>query len=221
MFRLENYTSTLLERIIDFYANRLLYVGLQGSYLRNDATEDSDIDIMVVIESITVEDLEHYKKILIGIGNYEKSCGFICGKEDLINWNTLEICHLLHTTKNLYGQLSDFIPLYTKSNIKDFIKLSVGNLYHELCHRYIHSDYEKNIMKLPNTCKSIFFIMQNLYYYRYSIFINSKDELLKALTGTDNEVLNLAILLQEKNLYDFVYTFNLLFSWCQLTLKSL
>ncbi|MBQ9141799.1 MAG: nucleotidyltransferase domain-containing protein [Lachnospiraceae bacterium] len=31
----------------DEFGDRLLYVGLQGSYLRGEATESSDIDIMV------------------------------------------------------------------------------------------------------------------------------------------------------------------------------
>ena len=28
------------------------------------------------------------------IGWYEKSCGFICGKEDLATWNTLEVAKI-------------------------------------------------------------------------------------------------------------------------------
>ena len=50
---------------------------------------------MAVIDNLTVEDLKTYQKALVSVGNFDKSCGFICGKADLEHWNPLEICHLL------------------------------------------------------------------------------------------------------------------------------
>lgn len=35
-----------------------MYIGLQGSYLRNEETKNSDIDIMAVIDNLSVEDLK-------------------------------------------------------------------------------------------------------------------------------------------------------------------
>ena len=210
MFRIEDYTVKLLAQLKGAYADRLLYVGLQGSFLRNEANENSDIDIMVVIDNLTAQDFAQYQKALIAIGDYEKSCGFICGKDDLANWNKLEICHLLHTTRDIYGVLSNYLPEYTTEDVRSYIKLSVGNLYHELCHRYVHSDPENNIKMLPITCKQIFFIMQNLYYYKNQVFFNSKHELLTHLTGIDAEVLSVSLSLQSSEEYDFDYTLNLL-----------
>ena len=72
------------------FGGRLLYVGLQGSYLRGEATENSDIDIMVIIENLSVQDLDSYKKIIMKMEHYKKSCGFICGIEEFsrgIRWN--------------------------------------------------------------------------------------------------------------------------------------
>ena len=48
MFRVDEYISSLIELLKIAYGDRLLYIGLQGSYLRGEATENSDIDIMVV-----------------------------------------------------------------------------------------------------------------------------------------------------------------------------
>ena len=162
MFKLEKYINDLICECKNIFGERLLYVGLQGSYLRKEAHENSDIDIMVIIDDMTIHDLNDYRNILMLIGYFEKSCGFICGKEELQNWNPLEICQLLHTTKDYYGKLKDFAPSYTYEDERNYVKLSLGNLYHELCHRYIHSDKKKNEDKLPMTCKSIFFIIQNI-----------------------------------------------------------
>ena len=95
MFRIDEYIDELTDKLINAFGKRLEYVGLQGSYLRHEETKNSDIDIMVVIDNISVEDLNTYQKSLISIGNYDKSCGFICGKTDLEHWNPLEIFHLL------------------------------------------------------------------------------------------------------------------------------
>ncbi len=66
-----------------YLGNAPYAIGLQGSYLRNEETENSDIDIMAVIDNLSVEDLKTYQKALISVGNFDKSCGFICGKADL------------------------------------------------------------------------------------------------------------------------------------------
>lgn len=39
--------------------------------------------------------------------------------------------------------LEDFVPKYNRRDIADYIKLCTGNLYHMLCHRYVHDDIEK------------------------------------------------------------------------------
>ena len=215
MFGLEKYLNDLLALIKEKFDKRLLYVGLQGSYLRNEADEYSDIDIMVIIDEMTVHDLDDYKRVLISIGYFERSCGFICGKSEMANWNPLEVCQLLHTTKDLYGKLADFVPTYTVEDEKNYIKLSLGNLFHEICHRYIHSDREKNVVRLPLTYKSVFFIIQNMYYIDSGIFIDKKRELIKHLKNQDKEVMEMAIMLKDNKEYDFNYAFDLLFTWCQ------
>ena len=215
MLRLEKYLNDLLALIKEKFDKRLLYVGLQGSYLRNEADEYSDIDIMVIIDEMTVHDLDDYKRVLISIGYFERSCGFICGKSEMANWNPLEVCQLLHTTKDLYGKLADFVPTYTVEDEKNYIKLSLGNLFHEICHRYIHSDREKNVVRLPLTYKSVFFIIQNMYYIDSGIFIDTKRELIKHLKNQDKEVMEMAIMLKDNKEYDFNYAFDLLFTWCQ------
>ncbi|MFQ7293115.1 MAG: hypothetical protein ACLRQ0_12900 [Monoglobales bacterium] len=49
--------------------------------------------------------------------------------------------------------LAELIPSHTREDERNYVKLSLNNLYHELCHRYIHSDRETNIAMLPMTCK--------------------------------------------------------------------
>lgn len=218
MFKTDVYIPTLIELLKAAYKERLLYVGLQGSYLRGEATEHSDIDIMVVLGDMCVADLAKYREAISSLKNYDKSCGFICGIEELKNWNPLEICHLLHTTKDYYGTLAELIPEYTETDVRNFVKMSVGNLYHEICHRYIHAPKEKNIAKLPFTYRSVFFILQNLHYLNSGEFVGTKKELREALSGKNRLVLDTAISLGNGTEFDFDEAFDLLFTWCKETM---
>ena len=221
MVRIDEYIDELIDILKDAFGERLVYIGLQGSYLRNEATENSDIDIMAVIDNFSVEDMKTYQQALVSVGNFDKSCGFICGKTDLENWNPLEICHLLNTTKDYYGELKNLVPAYTIEDERNYVKFSLNNLYHEICHRYIHADREHNISKLPITCKSVFFIMQHLYYLSSGKFVPTKRELLECVQDEDKAVLELSISLKNKIDYDFDSAFSVLFNWCQSALSRI
>ena len=168
---------------------------------------------MVVIDEMKPNDLKEYKKVLKEIGNYDKSCGFICGSKELLNWNPQEICHLLNTTADYYGTLEDFVPKYNRRDIADYIKLSTGNLYHMLCHRYVHDDIEKNKMKLPLIYKDIFYILQNVYYFENGEFIQTKSKMESILCGSDRKIWMLLNEINEKE-YEFDSAFEIVYNWC-------
>lgn len=212
MFRLENYLEALIAACRELFCERLLYVGLQGSYLRGEAHEGSDIDVMVVLDRLTVQDMDAYREILQRIGQFERSCGFLCGKDELSCWNPLEICHLLHTTKDLYGTLLPFVPQATREDEIQFVKLGLGNLYHELCHRYVHASREKNVARFRSSCKGVFFLLQNLHYLETGTFMQTKAELKGCISAGDCEILALADLPDD---YDFPLAFSMLFAWCK------
>ena len=218
MFKVDVYLNSLIDLLKAYFKERLLYVGLQGSYLRDEATDHSDIDIMVVIRDMSVADLAKYREAISSLEDYDKTCGFICGIEELKNWNPLEICHILHTTKDYYGTLKKLVPEYTETDVRNFVKMSLGNLYHEICHRYIHAPKEKSVSKLPFTYRSVFFILQNLYYLNSGEFVGTKNELREALSGKDRLVLETAISLGNGTEFDFDEAFDLLFTWCKETM---
>ncbi len=221
MVDIEKYISELLGQLRQEFAERLVYVGLQGSYLRGEAHENSDLDIMVVIDELSVQDLEAYRAIIQSLPHSDKSCGFICAKADLAAWNPLEMANLLHSTKDFYGVLADLIPAWTVQDLRNFIKMSVNNLYHEICHRYIHSDADNNKASLPFTYKGVFFILQNLHYLNSGIFATSKADLLDRLEGRNKAVLQRAMELSRGEDYDFEDSFRLLFTWCREVMQIL
>ena len=212
MFDLDKYLADLILNCRMAFGERLLYMGLQGSWLRGEAHENSDIDIMVILDGLSVRDMDTYRGIMKGIGFYEKSCGFICGKDEMKRWNPLEVCQLCHTTKDLVGVLTDYLPPATREDEINYVNLSLGNLYHELCHRYIHANRDKNAAKFRGTCKSVFYLIQNLHFLESGHFILSRKELYEAVPEEDRIVLEMAELPDD---YDFDQAFSSLFAWCQ------
>ena len=215
MFDAEVYMNQLCDALVSCFGDRLVYVGLQGSYMRGEATERSDIDPMVVIDDLSITDLNHYRQIISTLAYPELSCGFLCGKNELENWNPLEICHLRHTTMDIRGELASLVPTYTEQDVRNFVKMSVNNLYHEITHRYIHATDERNMISITGSYKGVFYIRQNLHYLETGSFLSTKSELLRSLSGLDRDVLATSIALGNGEEMAFHNAFTLLHGWCQ------
>lgn len=194
------------------FGDRLLYVGLQGSYLRGEASENSDIDVMVVLDRLSVGDMDAYRRILERIGDHERSCGFICGKEELLRWNPSEVTELLYGTKDLVGVLSDFLPEATRTDEINYINLSLGNLYHALCHRYIHADRERNAAAFRGTAKGLFYLIRHMHYLESGTFAPDRRTLKAQVSEKDRAVLEAA---EQADGYDFDAAFAAVIEWCQ------
>lgn len=220
MIDVEAYVLQLIGLLETCFHDRLLYLGLQGSYLRGEATDNSDIDIMVILDTLMVSDLEVYRSVIQTMNHSDKSCGFICAKEDLINWNPMEIWSLVNGTKDYYGSLVNFVPAYTRQDVQNFTKMSLNNLYHELCHRCIHGRLEKTERALPAMYKASFFILQSLYYLEHEAYVGTKKLLVSKLQGRDRRVLEYAMDLEGFSSENFMERFELLFTWCQEKIRT-
>ena len=168
---------------------------------------------MVVLDRLIPADLDAYRRIIQTLEEPEKSCGFICGRDDLARWNPLEICRLTHTTRDVYGRLTDLVPAWDARDLRRFLQLSVGNLYHALCHSRAHGSPAEQAAAIAAGCKGAFFILQNLHYMDSGVFAASRRALLPLLSGPDQQVLTLHP--------DAPEAFAILLGWCQATLARL
>ena len=221
MIDVENYIAEITAKLRAKFGERLVYVGLQGSYLRGEATDTSDVDVMVVLDRLSVDDLDGYRAIVESLPRPDLSCGFICGADDLAKWNPLEICHLLHTTRDIYGCLAGLVPAYTARDHQNFIQLSLGNLLHLLTHNSLHAGEKERQENLPAAYQGAFFILQDLHFLRRGVFLPDKASLLQQLEGLDRQIVDTSRRLKEGETPDLNRDFPPLFQWCQQTLLSL
>lgn len=221
MIELDGYLSALQRELTGAFGSRLVYLGLQGSYLRGEAGPDSDLDVVVILDALGVSDLDTYRSILHRLPHGEKSCGFLCGREELARWNPLEICHLLHSTRDLLGNLSQLVPAYRREDVQNYCKLSLNNLYHLLCHSYVHGDPQTAGAWRKEAYKGAFFILQNLHYLQTGHFPTSRADALSCLQGQDRAVLETGMKLAGGESLPENASFQQLFTWCAEWMKRL
>ena len=186
MIDVKNWICDITQKLKAEFDKQLLFVGIQGSYGRNEANEHSDVDIVVILANLNIENLTLYKKIINSMPYKEKACGFICGQEELKNWSKYELFQLYNDTKPIYGDMKELIPTITKEDAKTAAKIGTENIYHMACHSFLHSNDTKESLK--ELYKAVFFVLQAKYYYENGIYISSKQELTVKLSSIEKEI---------------------------------
>ena len=185
------YMDELIDRLQRQFGDRLVYVGLQGSYMRGEATETGGIYPIVVLRDASAADLRAYRAMVEAMPSPELACGFLCGQAELMHWNALEAFHLLHSTRDVLGELAPLLPAYTRDDVRAYVKLGAGNLYHGAVHRYVHGTPERLRAALPGMAKSAFFLLQDAAWLETGVFAENRRALLPLLRAEDARLLAL------------------------------
>ena len=64
MIDITAWMNEFLQKLNHTFENRVWFVGLQGSFARGEATETSDIDIVVILDELSAMDIQTYNKML-------------------------------------------------------------------------------------------------------------------------------------------------------------
>ena len=220
MFDINVWLDIVIKKLQKEFEQRLLFVGLQGSYNRGEATPNSDIDIVVILDNLSFEDLKRYRSIIDSMPDKDKSCGFISGREELQNWSKSDLFQFFYDTKSLIGNLQDLIQAPTIEDAKQTIKISSENLYHTSVHSFIHSNNRTEDLK--NLYKGVFFILQAKYFIETKKYIPTKNELSELLNGIDRDILNICINrnnINEKATIELENLYKMLIQWSSDNIK--
>ncbi len=211
MFNFEDWLEEITGQIKKRFGKRVVFIGLQGSYKRGEATAASDVDVVVILDELRIEDLKAYREIVRSMPDYEKACGFISGRAELQNWSKSDLFQFYFETESLYGDLTELIAPPEKDDIRRTVKLSAEALYHAACHSFVFD--ENPAETLSSLYKMTFFILQAEYYLKNNVYISTKKELLTSLTGADYEILQTCINMNlVENGIDEMY--ERLINWC-------
>lgn len=86
MIDIQKWLNDFCYALDEQFHERIEFIGLQGSYGRKEATDQSDIDVVVIFDTLTIQDLLDYDRIVSKLPYRDLLCGFVSGKDELMHW---------------------------------------------------------------------------------------------------------------------------------------
>lgn len=188
MVQITQWLENFQQKVLSTFPERIVFLGLQGSYARGEATQTSDIDVVVIFDYLTMADLIVYEQLISTMPHREKICGFLSGKEELINWEKSDLFQFYHDTMELYGNLDFILPLIHKEHVQQALLMGACNLYHSCCHNILH---EKSLDILKSLYKQAVFTLQAKYFFDNNVYIRQQQTLNDLLSGEDKKIMKI------------------------------
>ena len=192
--------NDFLQTLNETFANRVWFVGLQGSYGRGEATETSDIDVIVILDELSVSDIQHYNTMLDALPHRELICGFLSGKDELLNWEPSDLFQFYYDTTPLKGSLDELLTVIDEAAVRRAIRIGACNVYHGCVHNMLH---EKSDEILHGLYKSASFVVQAIVFRQTGRYIKSQKELLLLAAPDEKAIVQTFLNLKNGGAVDF------------------
>ena len=189
-----------LQTLNETFANRVWFVGLQGSYGRGEATETSDIDIVVILDELSASDIQKYNTMLDTLPHREQICGFLSGKDELLQWEPSDLFQFYYDTTPIKGSLDELLTVIDETAVNRAIKIGACNIYHGCVHNMLH---EKSDEILRELYKSASFVVQAIVFKQTGKYIKHQKELLSLAASDEQAIVNTFLNLKNSESVDF------------------
>ena len=210
MIDITAWMKNFLKSLNETFANRVWFVGLQGSYGRGEATETSDIDVVVILDELSAMDIQTYNKMLDTLPHRELICGFLSGKDDIMNWEPSDLFQFYYDTTPIKGSLDEVLTVVDESAVNRAIKFGACNIFHGCIHNMLH---EKSEDILRGLYKSASFVIQAIVFKQNGNYIKHQEELLQAVSSNERGIIETFLNLKNGGTVDFNSMAETLFNW--------
>ncbi len=206
------WVDLFLLQLNSVFAGRIMFVGLQGSYARGEATATSDIDIVVIFDELRAEDIRTYNEMLDTLPHRELICGFIAGKKEIENWEPADLFQFYHDTTPIIGKLDDLFPAIEESAVDRAIRSGAGNIFHGCVHNMLHEKSEEILRGLYKTAS---FVVQAIVFKQSGNYTKRLNELLKVVSSEERIILGIYLKYKKGEAVDFDEASQTLFEWAK------
>ena len=210
MVDIATWTNDFLLKLNHKFGNRVWFVGLQGSYGRGEATETSDIDVVVILDELSAMDVQAYKDMLDTLSHRELICGFLSGKKEIMNWEPSDLFQFSHDTTPIKGSLDEVMAVINEDAVDRAIKIGACNIYHGCVHNMLH---EKSEDILRDLYKSASFVVQAIAFKQTGNYINHQKELFQVVSSNEQVIVETFLKLKNGGTVDFDLMSETLFAW--------
>ena len=212
MVNIHIFLNEFLQKLNEAFGERIHFVGLQGSYARGEATETSDLDLVVILDELTAADLERYGAMLDTLPHREKICGFVSGRRELESWDSADLFQFYHDTLPIRGSLDSLLPKMDAAAVNRAISMGACGIYHGCVHNLLHG---KDAEVLRGLYKSAAFVAQAICFRETGRYIRRQSELRELLSGDDRRIVDTFLHLKSGGAVDFTGMSDLLFHWAK------
>ena len=212
MIDITTWMHSFLLALEETFTNRVWFVGLQGSYGRCEATEASDIDIVVILDELSATDIQAYHGMLDRLPYRELICGFLSGKTEIMNWEPSDLFQFCYDTTPIKGSLDEVLALIDEHAVNRAIKIGACNIFHGCVHNMLH---EKSEDILRGLYKSASFVVQAIAFKQTGNYISHQKELLKVVSSDERAIVETFMNLKNGGAVEFNLMSETLFTWAK------
>lgn len=210
MVDINSWLEEFLQKLNETFKSRVWFVGLQGSYGRGEATETSDIDVVVILNELTVSDIQTYNDMLDTLPHRELICGFVSGKDEILNWEPADLFQFYNDTTPIKGSLDELLQKIDNVAVDRAIKIGACNIYHGCVHNMLHT---KNDDILKGLYKAASFVVQAIVFKQTGDYIKHQNQLLQAALLDEKIVIETFLKYKNCETVDFNSASEILFEW--------
>ena len=186
-FSIESWLHSFSTKLQGAFGSRLLFLGLQGSWRRQEAGPNSDIDLVTVLDRIALADLETYRDLAASMEGAYPPCGFLSGAEELRAWPKQDAYQLFRDTRPILGSLHGLLGPFSREDIREAVAVGAANLYHSAVHAYLYEDAPT--AQLSGLYKGAYFVLRAKHELATGEATATKAELFSRLAGEDRIIL--------------------------------
>ena len=210
MIDITAWMKNFLKSLNETFANRVWFVGLQGSYGRGEATETSDIDVVVILDELSAMDIQTYHNMLDSLSHRDLICGFLSGKSEVLNWEPSDLFQFCHDTTPIQGSLDEVMAVIDESVVNRAIKIGTCNIFHGCVHNML---YEKSEDILRGLYKSASFVVQAIVFLQTGNYIIHQKDLLQVVSFDERVIVETFLNLKNGGTVEFNLMSETLFAW--------
>lgn len=204
------WTGQYMKALKETFGDRIWFAGLQGSYGRGEATEDSDIDMVVILDVLTPRDIAAYDAMLDTLDHRELACGFLSGRAEILRWEPSDLFQFCHDTIPMIGSLGAVLELVDANAVERAVRMGACNIYHGCVHNML---YGKDADALRGLYKSACFVVRARFWQRTGRYIGPLATLAEQVGGEDRAVLSTYMAIQGGKALPFRKASEALFLW--------
>ena len=200
MIEITTWMNGFLKSINEAFGDRVWFVGLQGSYGRGEATETSDIDVVVILDELSITDVHKYNAMLNTLPYRELICGFVSGRDELLNWEPSDLFQFCNDTTPITGSLDEVMAVIDENAVNRAIKIGACNIYHGCVHNMLH---EKSEDILRGLYKSASFVVQAIVFRQTGRYVKHQKELLSVASPDEQAIVSTFLNLKHGGAIEF------------------